>query len=118
MNATRFLHSAQQLFQPTQFQLAYKRLLIPIIMLVLLANENTREITVTTLSDSFWAVSCYVAATLAIYHYLSNLCRRRIASLSSIIALVIIRCFLQPYSVRFRAVAALLLLRLNLLVDE
>ncbi|HHG3224447.1 TPA: putative manganese transporter [Vibrio parahaemolyticus] len=72
MNATRFLHSAQQLFQPTQFQLAYKRLLIPIIMLVLLANENTREITVTTLSDSFWAVSCYVAATLAIYHYLSN----------------------------------------------
>lgn len=72
MNATRFLHSAQQLFQPTQFQLAYKRLLIPIIMLVLLANENTRELTVTTLSDSFWAVSCYVAATLAIYHYLSN----------------------------------------------
>ncbi|HCG7987648.1 TPA: putative manganese transporter [Vibrio parahaemolyticus] len=72
MNATRFLHSAQQLFQPTQFQLAYKRLLIPSIMLVLLANENTREITVTTLSDSFWAVSCYVAATLAIYHYLSN----------------------------------------------
>ncbi|HCG6167046.1 TPA: putative manganese transporter [Vibrio parahaemolyticus] len=72
MNATRFLHSAQQLFQPTQFRLAYKRLLIPIIMLALLANENTREITVTTLSDSFWAVSCYVAATLAIYHYLSN----------------------------------------------
>ncbi|ODA45381.1 hypothetical protein BC476_04785 [Vibrio parahaemolyticus] len=72
MNATRFLHSAQQLFQPTQFRLAYKRLLIPIIMLALLANENTREITVTTLSDSFWAVSYYVAATLAIYHYLSN----------------------------------------------
>ncbi|EGQ8925659.1 hypothetical protein DLH98_07930 [Vibrio parahaemolyticus] len=72
MNATRFLHSAQRLFQPTQFRLAYKRLLIPITMLALLVNENTREITVTTLSDSFWAVSCYVAATLAIYHYLSN----------------------------------------------
>ncbi len=118
MNATRFLHSAQQLFQPTQFQLAYKRLLIPIIMLVLLANENTREITVTTLSDSFWAVSCYVAATLAIYHYLSNFMSKtnRITQLYHRSRHH--QVFLQPYSVRFRAVAALLLLRLNLLVDE
>ena len=72
MNATQLLHSAQQLFQPTQFRLAYKRLLIPIVMLILLGNENTRDVAVQTLSDSFWAVSCYVAATLAIYHYLSN----------------------------------------------
>ncbi|MBR9788449.1 MAG: hypothetical protein GYB40_10985 [Vibrionaceae bacterium] len=72
MNATRFLHSAQHLLRPTQFRLAYKRLLIPIFMLALLINGNTRVVTVTTLSDSFWAVSCYVCATLVIYHYLSH----------------------------------------------
>lgn len=73
MNATRFLHSAQHLLRPTQFRLAYKRLLIPVFMLALLINEHTRDVAVTTLSDSFWAVSCYVCATLVIYHYLSHL---------------------------------------------
>ncbi|WP_039984455.1 putative manganese transporter [Vibrio owensii] len=72
MNATKIFHSAHQLLQPTQFRLAYKRLLLPIALLALLASETTREVTVATLSDSFWAVSCYVAATLAIYHYLSS----------------------------------------------
>lgn len=72
MNATRFLHSAQYLFRPTQFRLAYKRLLIPVFMLTLLVNDHTRTLAITTLSDSFWAVSCYVCATLAIYHYLSR----------------------------------------------
>ncbi|MBR9875458.1 MAG: hypothetical protein GYB23_14425 [Vibrionaceae bacterium] len=72
MNATRFLHSAQNLLRPTQFRLAYKRLLIPVSMLALLINEHTRDVAVTTLSDSFWAVSCYVCATLVIYHYLSH----------------------------------------------
>lgn len=72
MNAVKIFHSAHQLLQPTQFRLAYKRLLLPIILLALLASETTREVTIATLSDSFWAVSCYVAATLAIYHYLSN----------------------------------------------
>ncbi|CAE6896982.1 putative manganese transporter [Vibrio sp. B1FLJ16] len=73
MNATKLYNSAYQLLEPTQFRLAYKRLLLPMALLALLANEYTRDITVTTLSDSFWAVSCYVAATLALYHYLSNL---------------------------------------------
>lgn len=72
MNATRFLHSTQHLLRPTQFRLAYKRLLIPIFMLALLIDSNTRAVAVTTLSDSFWAVSCYVCATLVIYHYLSH----------------------------------------------
>lgn len=72
MNVTTILNSAHQLLQPTQFRLAYKRLLLPIVLLALLVNETTRAITVATLSDSFWAVSCYVAATLAIYHYLAN----------------------------------------------
>ncbi|CAH1570009.1 MULTISPECIES: putative manganese transporter [unclassified Vibrio] len=72
MNATKIFNSAHQLLQPTQFRLAYKRLLLPVALLALLASDATREVTVATLSDSFWAVSCYVAATLAIYHYLSN----------------------------------------------
>ncbi len=73
MNATKLFNSAHQLLQPAQFHLAYKRLLLPVALIALLINEGTREITVATLSDSFWAVSCYVAATLAVYHYLSNL---------------------------------------------
>ncbi|NOH67829.1 putative manganese transporter [Vibrio rotiferianus] len=72
MNATKIFNSAHQLLQPTQFRLAYKRLLLPVALLALLASDATREVTVATLSDSFWAVSCYVTATLAIYHYLSN----------------------------------------------
>lgn len=72
MNATRFLHSAQQLLQPAQFRLTYKRLLIPIFMLTLLLNESSREVAVTTLSNSFWAVSCYVCMTLVLYHYVSQ----------------------------------------------
>ncbi|WP_295894259.1 putative manganese transporter [uncultured Vibrio sp.] len=56
----------------TQFDLAYKRLLLPIVLIALIATDTTRELVVATLSDAFWAVSCYVAFTLAIYHYLSN----------------------------------------------
>ncbi|WP_394155763.1 putative manganese transporter [Vibrio campbellii] len=72
MNATKIFNSAHPLLQPAQFRLAYKRLLLPVALLALLASEATRDVTVATLSDSFWAVSCYVAATLTIYHYLSN----------------------------------------------
>lgn len=55
----------------SQFRLAYKRLLLPVILIALLVAPITREVTVSTLSDAFWAVSSYVAFTLAIYHYLS-----------------------------------------------
>ncbi|MGC9458276.1 putative manganese transporter, partial [Vibrio genomosp. F10] len=60
----------------TQFRLTYKRLILPICLLALLASDTTRQITVSTLSDAFWAVSCYVAFTLAIYHYLSSRIRK------------------------------------------
>ncbi|HAS63172.1 MAG TPA: hypothetical protein DCS35_11760 [Vibrio sp.] len=56
-----------------QFHLAYKRMLLPITLIALVATEATQEVTVNTLSDAFWAVSCYVAFTLAIYHYISLL---------------------------------------------
>ncbi|WED23455.1 putative manganese transporter [Vibrio sp. JC009] len=55
----------------TQFKPKYKRGLLPIFMLSLIVAEPTRELTVNTLSDAFWAVSAYVAFTLAIYHYFS-----------------------------------------------
>lgn len=55
----------------TQFSLSFKRLLLPISLAALVMAPATRELTVTTLSDAFWAVSCYVALTLAIYHGLS-----------------------------------------------
>ncbi|WP_070963048.1 putative manganese transporter [Vibrio sonorensis] len=61
------------LFSPvvSQFKPTYKRLLLPIALIALLATEGVRELTVNTLSDAFWAVSAYVAFTLAIYHYVS-----------------------------------------------
>ncbi|PQJ87060.1 putative manganese transporter [Aliivibrio sifiae] len=62
-----------QSFSFSQFSLQHKRLLLPITLLALVAAETTRTITVTTLSDAFWAVSTYVAFTLVIYHYLSNI---------------------------------------------
>ena len=55
----------------TQFSLSFKRLLLPISLAALVAAPATRELTVTTLSDAFWAVSCYVALTLAVYHWLA-----------------------------------------------
>ncbi|KFI13675.1 hypothetical protein F0223_01145 [Vibrio coralliilyticus] len=55
----------------SQFRPAYKRLLLPVALLALVLSETTREVTVSTLSDAFWAVSAYVAFTLVIYHYVS-----------------------------------------------
>jgi hypothetical protein len=55
----------------SQFTFKYKRALLPIALIVLLLVESTRELTINTLADAFWAVSAYVAFTLAIYHYLS-----------------------------------------------
>lgn len=66
-------NSFSQSFSLSQFSLQHKRLLLPITLLALVGAEATREVTVTTLSDAFWAVSTYVAFTLVIYHYLSNI---------------------------------------------
>ena len=66
-------NSFSQSFSLSQFSLQHKRLLLPITLLALVGAEATREITVTTLSDAFWAVPTYVAFTLVIYHYLSNI---------------------------------------------
>jgi hypothetical protein len=69
---------ASQIKQPSQLQehtkwrLTNKRLILPVILLALLAVTNTREITISVLSDAFWQVATYVAATLAIYHAVSS----------------------------------------------
>ncbi|MGF1776427.1 putative manganese transporter [Vibrio nomapromontoriensis] len=57
----------------SQFKPAYKRLLLPITMVALLISKPTSLIAVTALSDAYWAVSCYVVFTLAVYHYVSRL---------------------------------------------
>lgn len=56
-----------------QFCLSYKRLLLPILILVLLISSSTQAIVVDAIADSFWAVSCYIAATLTIYHYSASI---------------------------------------------
>ena len=56
--------------------LSHKRLLLPILILALLLTDTTYLITVNVLSDAFWQVSAYVAASLTLYHYFSSLLAR------------------------------------------
>ncbi|MEH6534182.1 MAG: putative manganese transporter [Photobacterium frigidiphilum] len=69
---------ASQIKQPshlqehTKWRLTNKRLILPVILLALLMVTNTRAITISVLSDAFWQVATYVAATLAIYHAISS----------------------------------------------
>ena len=46
-----------------------KRLILPLLILVCLALASLRTITITALSDAFFQVSVFVAATLFIYYY-------------------------------------------------
>ncbi|MDN3389925.1 putative manganese transporter [Pseudoalteromonas sp. APC 3691] len=46
-----------------------KRLMLPLFILTCLAIPQLREITMTALSDAFFQVSVFVAATLLIYYY-------------------------------------------------
>jgi len=50
----------------------YKRLVLPIWLVVLLVNVDTREMTINVLADAFWQVSAFVALTLALYHGLGS----------------------------------------------
>jgi len=56
--------------------LSRKRLLVPILIFALLLTDSTYLLTLRVLSDAFWQVSAYVAASLALYHYLANLITR------------------------------------------
>ncbi|MDD1781358.1 putative manganese transporter [Enterovibrio sp. ZSDZ35] len=50
----------------------YHRLVVPALLLALVVAEPTRAVVLPTLSDAFWQVAAYVAATLALFHYLSE----------------------------------------------
>ncbi|REL35240.1 putative manganese transporter [Thalassotalea euphylliae] len=50
----------------------YRRLLIPVVIMVLLVNTETRSLTLSVLSDAFWQVAVFVAATLAVYHLFAD----------------------------------------------
>lgn len=56
--------------------LSHKRLLLPMLILALLLTDSTYLITINVLSDAFWQVSAYVAASLTLYHYFSSLLTR------------------------------------------
>ena len=47
------------------------RLLLPMLLVALLINQQTRQLTISVLADAFWQVSVFVAATLALYHLVS-----------------------------------------------
>ena len=50
----------------------YRRLLIPVMLMVLLVNTDTRSLTLSVLADAFWQVAVFVAATLAVYHLFAD----------------------------------------------
>lgn len=58
------------------FYLSHKRLLLPVFIMALLLTDNTFHLTLQVLSDAFWQVSAYVAASLTLYHFLGSLLRR------------------------------------------
>ncbi|TMN70436.1 hypothetical protein CWB85_15550 [Pseudoalteromonas sp. S1727] len=53
----------------TQFIMSNKRLLLPLFLLVCLAYPPMRTLTLAAMSDAFFQVSVFVAATLFIYYY-------------------------------------------------
>jgi hypothetical protein len=56
--------------------LTHKRLILPLLILVLLLNDSTYLITINVLADAFWQVSAFVAVSLTLYHCLTNLFSR------------------------------------------
>ena len=47
----------------------YRRMFLPITLVVLLMQTQTHQITVRVLSDAFWQVAVFVAMTLTLYHF-------------------------------------------------
>lgn len=46
------------------------RLVLPVILLMLLFADSTRDLVIHTISDAFFQVGVFVAATLAVYHFI------------------------------------------------
>lgn len=50
----------------------HRRMLLPALLMVLMAQPDTRELVTSVLADAFWQVSVFVAATLAVYHLVAS----------------------------------------------
>lgn len=50
----------------------HRRMLLPALLMVLMAQSDTRDLVISILADAFWQVSVFVAATLAVYHLVAN----------------------------------------------
>ncbi|WP_299017511.1 putative manganese transporter [uncultured Photobacterium sp.] len=77
--------AVNQQLQGQQWRLANKRLILPIALLALLVTPSTMELTVSVLSDAFWQVASYVAATLALYHLIASKLNQN-SNLSNVLA--------------------------------
>ncbi|MFD2177261.1 putative manganese transporter [Veronia pacifica] len=54
------------------FIIEKRRLLVPAILVALMLAPNTHELVTGVLSDAFWQVASYVAATLALFHFVTE----------------------------------------------
>lgn len=52
--------------------LSHKRLILPVLILVLLLIDSTSLLTINVLADAFWQVAAYVAVSLTLYHYAAS----------------------------------------------
>ncbi|MCH2057822.1 MAG: putative manganese transporter [Thalassotalea sp.] len=50
----------------------YRRLFLPLTLVLLFAQSSTRELVVSVLSDAFWQVAVFVAITLTVYHLFAD----------------------------------------------
>lgn len=68
-----FSSIAQHPLIQTLSQRSYHKLALPGLLLALLVTTDTRTLALQVMSDAFWQVSTYVAATLMLFHGLSHL---------------------------------------------
>ncbi|UJZ95655.1 putative manganese transporter [Photobacterium damselae subsp. damselae] len=75
-----------KLVQQHSWQLTNKRLILPVIILALLISTSPlRELTIQVLADGFWQVAAYVAATLAVYEFISTKLKHRNSQITKLI---------------------------------
>lgn len=63
----------------------YLRLIFPVLVFALFATSETRHIVTGVLSDAFFQVAVFVAATLAVYHSVKHLSKHRLTHLKPLI---------------------------------
>ncbi|SPY45258.1 Protein of uncharacterised function (DUF2899) [Photobacterium damselae] len=80
------IQKLSKLVQQQSWQLTNKRLILPVIILALLISTSSlRELTIQVLADGFWQVAAYVAATLAVYEFISTKLKHRESQITKLI---------------------------------